>query len=192
MILFFLIIHLVTEKKRLLKKEKRTIKTGKMACCRVNFTRQQWMVTATFIVVNFCNAMCVSMQVYKSCTGVSNILLSFIKEKRTSRPLCGQFHQPHLAQSGNATPGVNFINILTYTFSVQTLFQQLFLVTVWLWQKICTKNACVKQWWNWHQQSLFFALQFLHQNYLCPSLPVNTTRSWGLLSQCWNIFLCVR
>jgi hypothetical protein len=34
-----------------------------MSCCRVNFTKQQWMVTATFVVVNFCNAMCVSMQV---------------------------------------------------------------------------------------------------------------------------------
>jgi hypothetical protein len=29
---------------------------------RVNFTRQQWLVTFTFIIVNFCNAMCVSMQ----------------------------------------------------------------------------------------------------------------------------------
>lgn len=27
-----------------------------------NFTRKQWLITATFIVVNFCNAMCVSMQ----------------------------------------------------------------------------------------------------------------------------------
>ena len=29
---------------------------------RLNFTRQQWLVTFTFLVVNFCNAMCVSMQ----------------------------------------------------------------------------------------------------------------------------------
>ena len=29
----------------------------------LNFTRQQWLVTATFVVVNFCNAMVVSMQV---------------------------------------------------------------------------------------------------------------------------------
>lgn len=29
---------------------------------RVNFTRQQWLVALTFVVVNFCNAMCVSMQ----------------------------------------------------------------------------------------------------------------------------------
>jgi len=27
-----------------------------------NFTRKQWLITGTFIVVNFCNAMCVSMQ----------------------------------------------------------------------------------------------------------------------------------
>jgi len=27
-----------------------------------NFTKKQWLVTGTFIVVNFCNAMCVSMQ----------------------------------------------------------------------------------------------------------------------------------
>jgi hypothetical protein len=31
-------------------------------CSNINFTRQQWLVTFTFIVVNFCNAMCVSMQ----------------------------------------------------------------------------------------------------------------------------------
>ena len=28
----------------------------------VNFSRQQWLVTFTFVVVNFCNAMTVSMQ----------------------------------------------------------------------------------------------------------------------------------
>ena len=28
-----------------------------------NFTRQQWLTAITFVVVNFCNAMCVSMQV---------------------------------------------------------------------------------------------------------------------------------
>ena len=28
----------------------------------VNFNRQQWLVTITFVVVNFCNAMTVSMQ----------------------------------------------------------------------------------------------------------------------------------
>jgi hypothetical protein len=38
-------------------------------------------------------------------------------------------------------PGVNFINIFTYKFSVQMSFRQLFLVTFWLWQKIRTKNA---------------------------------------------------
>lgn len=27
-----------------------------------NFTKKQWLITGTFIVVNFCNAMCVSMQ----------------------------------------------------------------------------------------------------------------------------------
>jgi hypothetical protein len=42
-----------------------------------------------------------------------------------------------------STPGVNFINIFTYEFFVQTAFRQLFLVTFWLWQKIHTKNARV-------------------------------------------------
>ncbi len=37
--------------------------------------------------------------------------------------------------------GVNFINVFTYEFFVQTLFLQLFLVTFWLWQKIRMKNA---------------------------------------------------
>ena len=30
---------------------------------RPNFSRQQWLTAITFVVVNFCNAMCVSMQV---------------------------------------------------------------------------------------------------------------------------------
>merc|ERR1712018_826561 len=29
---------------------------------RPNFSRQQWLTAITFVVVNFCNAMCVSMQ----------------------------------------------------------------------------------------------------------------------------------
>ncbi len=37
------------------------------------------------------------------------------------------------------TPGVNFINVFTYKFFVQRAYWQLFLVTFWLWQKICTK-----------------------------------------------------
>jgi len=37
--------------------------------------------------------------------------------------------------------GVNFTNVFTYEFFERTAFQQLFLVTFWLWQKICTKNA---------------------------------------------------
>ncbi len=40
-------------------------------------------------------------------------------------------------------PGVNFINIFTYEFFARTVFRQLFLVTFWLWQKICTKNTRV-------------------------------------------------
>ena len=32
----------------------------------INFTRKQWLITITFIVVNFCNAMCVSMQVRRT------------------------------------------------------------------------------------------------------------------------------
>jgi hypothetical protein len=27
------------------------------------FTREQWLTIMTFVIVNFCNAMCVSMQV---------------------------------------------------------------------------------------------------------------------------------
>ena len=35
----------------------------KMGCnCMPNFTRQQWLVTITFIVINLFNAMCFSMQ----------------------------------------------------------------------------------------------------------------------------------
>ena len=36
---------------------------------RVNFTRQQWLTCLTFVVVNFCNAMCVSMQVKSPAEG---------------------------------------------------------------------------------------------------------------------------
>ncbi len=49
------------------------------------------------------------------------------------------------------TAGVNFINVFTYEFFVWILFRQLFLLTFWLWQKICTKNVPVNRWWNWRQ-----------------------------------------
>ena len=42
---------------------------------RVNFTRQQWLVTFTFVIVNFCNAMCVSMQV---CPTSVHVFLSIM------------------------------------------------------------------------------------------------------------------
>ncbi len=41
------------------------------------------------------------------------------------------------------TTGVNFINVFTYKFFVQTAFQQLFLVTFWLGKKFVRKNAHV-------------------------------------------------
>ncbi len=47
--------------------------------------------------------------------------------------------------------GVNFVNIFTYKFFVQTSFRQLFLIKFWLWWKIRTKNARVKRWWNRRQ-----------------------------------------
>ncbi len=47
--------------------------------------------------------------------------------------------------------GVNFINVFTYKCFVQTSFWLLFLVTFWLWRKICTKNEHKKCWWNWPQ-----------------------------------------
>jgi len=40
-------------------------------------------------------------------------------------------------------PGLNFINIKRANFTYENLFWQLFLVTFWLWQKICIKNARV-------------------------------------------------
>ncbi len=52
----------------------------------------------------------------------------------------------------NVTLGVNFINVFTYKFFVRTLFQQLFLVTFWLWQKIRMKNVREKRWWNWPKE----------------------------------------
>jgi len=61
-------------------------------------------------------------------------------------------------------PGVNFINIFTYKFFVLKLFRQLFLVSFWLWWKICTKNVCVKLWWNrrlnWSKSKLLLLIQF--------------------------------
>jgi len=39
---------------------------------------------------------------------------------------------------------VNFINVIRTYFLYESLFWQLFLVTFWLWQKICTKNSGVK------------------------------------------------
>jgi hypothetical protein len=38
----------------------------------------------------------------------------------------------------------------TNKFFVGTSFWQLFLVTFWLCQKICTKKTLIKLWWNWH------------------------------------------
>ncbi len=35
-------------------------------------------------------------------------------------------------------------------FRTKVFFWQLFLVTFWLWQKLCTKNSRVKCWWNRH------------------------------------------
>jgi len=47
------------------------------------------------------------------------------------------------------TQGVNFINVERTNFSYEYDVLATFLVTFWLWQKIRTKNACVKCWWNW-------------------------------------------
>ena len=45
-----------------------------------NFTRQQWLTAITFVVVNFCNAMCVSMQV-KKWYFVTKIVLTYCEKK---------------------------------------------------------------------------------------------------------------
>jgi len=61
------------------------------------------------------------------------------------------------------SPGVNFINIFCAIFSYESLFWQLFLVTFWLWQKICTKNLCVKCWcnqWQWSILPTFWCKAF--------------------------------
>jgi hypothetical protein len=30
------------------------------------------------------------------------------------------------------------------------------LLRVWLWKNFCTRNACVKCWWNWHEDASTF------------------------------------
>ncbi len=67
-----------------------------------------------------------------------------------------RLQQPDVERNGH--PGVNFINIFTYKFFLQTSFWQLFLVTFWLWQKIYTKKSRVKRWWNRRQCSELPAL----------------------------------
>jgi len=44
---------------------------------------------------------------------------------------------------------VNFINILRAHFLYKSLLSSIFLLRVWLWTNIRTKNAPVKCWWNW-------------------------------------------
>ncbi len=46
-------------------------------------------------------------------------------------------------------PRVNFINILRVNFSYKSLLSSFSLLRVWLWTNFHTKNARVKQWWNW-------------------------------------------
>ena len=46
-----------------LKLTRKTEQTNKSKMAWANFNRQQWLTAITFVVVNFCNAMCVSMQV---------------------------------------------------------------------------------------------------------------------------------
>jgi len=75
---------------------------------------------------------------------------------------------PNLDQACSAilthtlAPSVNFINVFKYKFFVRTSFRQLFLVTFWLCQKICTKNTRVKCWWNWHLGSFSFTDTHTH------------------------------
>ncbi len=38
-----------------------------------------------------------------------------------------------------------------------------FLVKFWLWTNFCSKNTCVKHWWNWHLESIsstFYSIIF--------------------------------
>ncbi len=48
-------------------------------------------------------------------------------------------------------------------------FGSFFLVTFWLWQKICAKNALVKCWWNWRMniQIVSKILTLLYASYKC-------------------------
>ncbi len=89
--------------------------------------------------------------------------------------------------------GVNFINVKRTNFLYVYDILAAFLVTFWLWQKIRTKNAREKCWWNWPQvvwrQSSLIAnnidikdiLSSHFANILFISEPFHTTYSLTLL-----------
>ncbi len=58
------------------------------------------------------------------------------------------------------SPGVKIINVYMYGFFVRMSFWHLFLVTFWLWQKICTKNARVDEIDSWSQSYERNSLEF--------------------------------
>ena len=48
------------------------------------FTKEQWLTIITFVVVNFCNAMCVSMQVKRTNTKKVNSLKGGLGQEKVS------------------------------------------------------------------------------------------------------------
>ncbi len=80
-------------------------------------------------------------------------------------------------------PGVNFINISSRAFFVQTSFWQPFLVTFRLCQKFRMKNARVKRWWNRHQESISstFYVQIFSMKVLCEDV----------LLLCFHFLICL-
>ncbi len=79
-----------------------------------------------------------------------------------------------LSHSGPRHTRCQFHQHFTYKFFIRTSFLQLFLVTFWLWQKICTKNARVKRWWN-------------HTRYFSQERISSVTRAYCWRLGLWNV-----
>jgi len=71
-----------------------------------------------------------------------------------------------------------------YKFFVPISFQQLFLATFGLWQKIWTKNAHVKWWWNWPQDTPVekHCSKSIYIPFIIYSLKSNLQLIWNVLN----------
>ncbi len=107
--------------------------------------------------------------IYLSHTRWRQFGVNFINVKRTNFSYERRFSSYVLALSKNSyekrarktlmklTLAWHFFTPVSLLPSISSMLNSrifrtnvVFLVTFWLWQKICTKNLYVKRWWNWH------------------------------------------